>query len=479
MIVFLRSAPAADWYVATNGAGLGTSWADATNSLQGAINVSMANDTIWVSNGVYETGGVTNYPAGALLTNRFAIWKSITVRSKDNDPANTVIRGAWDPATTNGPAAVRCVYMASNSVLIGFTLTNGATLTSGSADRCGGGVYCPATTNPVLTNCVIAGNKAYGQYDPYYGGGGAWYGTLRNCTIISNSSLHGGGVYNSVLYNCALIGNFVGPGSYPAGGGVNAGTLYNCMLISNTATYRGGGASASTLSNCTLIGNSSGDYGGGGNNCNMYNCTLIRNATSTAYGGGGAYGTLAYGLYNCKLIGNSAGILGGGGALNVSMYNCILADNTTTGSGGGASGCSLYNCTVASNSAWWVGGSSGTGGGVSGGKLYNCIVYLNTAQTSGSNCSGTVSFTNTCTAPASNGWAVGNIAVDPIFIDSVGGNYRLAARSPCINAGTNLSWMTDGSVTSKDLDGWPRVRYGAVDMGAYENIRGGTVYGFR
>ena len=51
-------------YVTTNGTGQGTSWADATSSIQGAIDVisaSSTTNTVWVSNGVYAVGGLTNY----------------------------------------------------------------------------------------------------------------------------------------------------------------------------------------------------------------------------------------------------------------------------------------------------------------------------------------------------------------------------------------------------------------------------------
>ena len=54
----------------------------------------------------------------------------------------------------------------------------------------------------------------------------------------------------------------------------------------------------------------------------------------------------------------------------------------------------------------------------------------------------------------------------------VAGNYRLIANSPCINTGTNGNWMTN----SYDRDGRTRIRYGTVDMGAYEKIYEGTIY---
>ncbi len=402
LIGLLRTTRAVDWYVATNGTGLGTNgWAYATNNLQGAINISAVNDTIWVSNGVYDTGGVTNYPAATTLTNRIAIWKSVTVRSKDNDPTNTIIKGAWDaPSTTNGPAAVRCVFMASNSVLIGFTITNGATLLSSSVttNKSGGGVYCPAVTTPVISNCIIAGNAA-----SVYGGGSA-YGTLRNCT---------------------LIGNSVGT----QGGGAFFGNLYNCTLISNRTTDTAG-------SPC------GGAAFGSGSALYMYNCVLTGN--SSAYGGGTYYGFL---------------------------YNCLLTRNYAASQGGGSFGSTLYNCTVVSNSA----SINGYAGGVYGANMRNCIVYYNTCP-AGSNYYGTVTFIYSCTAPDPGG--AGNITSDPSLLDKTGGNYRLSPRSPCINAGTNYSWMTDGSAASLDLDGNPRLRFGTADIGAYENYRSGVIYRF-
>ncbi len=455
LLGLLRSTPALDWYVATNGAGLGTNgWADATNNLQGAINMASAStfDVVWVSNGVYDAGGTTNYPAGTLLTNRIVIAKSITVRSQNNDPTNTIIKGAWNSAaTTNGPAAVRCVYMSGNSVLIGFTLTNGATLTNGTEDRYGGGVYCP-NTNPILTNCIITGNTAYGTPVGFPGGGGAYYGTLYNCSLIGNAAFsYGGGAEYSRLFYCLLSGNM---GVY-GGGGALGTTLYNCTVISNRATASNGA-------------------GGGTYDCNLYNCTLTGNTVHHSWYGGGAYSFSGNNiLYNCTLTGNYAG--NGGGAYAMLLYNCLLTDNTADHSGGGTDACHLKNCTVVSNTAW-------DGGGVNGGSRTNCIVYfnrsVNPAVGASSNWNGGT-FGNSCTAPSNAGWAVGNITGDPMFANKDARNYRLSSRSPCVNVGTNISWMTDGSVTSRDLDNRQRVRYGAVDMGAFENIRSGTIYGFR
>ncbi|MBI2440924.1 MAG: hypothetical protein HYV35_06080, partial [Lentisphaerae bacterium] len=159
------------WQLTEPGAGqAGPTPPTAFNSLQGAINAATPGVTVWVSNGVYQAGGVKGYPTGTVLTNRVAIWKAITVRSVENDPTNTIIKGAGP----NGPAAVRCVYMTNGSALIGFTLTNGATWTGSTADETyGGGAHCQST-NTVISNCILTVNSSG------WAGGGAYRGTLFN-----------------------------------------------------------------------------------------------------------------------------------------------------------------------------------------------------------------------------------------------------------------------------------------------------------
>ncbi|MCO6488540.1 MAG: hypothetical protein J5I98_09000 [Phaeodactylibacter sp.] len=57
-------------------------------------------------------------------------------------------------------------------------------------------------------------------------------------------------------------------------------------------------------------------------------------------------------------------------------------------------------------------------------------------------------------------------ATDPLFFDPAGGNLRLAACSPAINAGDNRPADSLGIQTA--LDGGPRILEGAIDLGAYE-----------
>ena len=423
--------PAAPYYVATNGpGGDAQSWGTAASNIQDAISLCVSGDVVWVSNGVYSSGGVAGWPPGTVLTNRVAITNAITVRSANNNPSKTIVEGEWDPVTTNGPAAVRCVFMANNSRLIGFTLTNGATLAvnapaAGTNDNHhGGGVYCQST-RAQISNCVISGNSA-GWY-----GGGALSGMFYNCVLERNTTVrYGGGAFGAVVYDATVRGN---------------------------RAYGGGGAYMGSMYNCIVTGNMAGGYGGGGiNQTGVTNCTIAGNWTPNSEGGGARFSVLK---------------------------NCLVAGNYASGVGGGTYQGYLFNCTVVGNYA------AGHGGGISQGyNVENCIVYFNHSP-DGSNYYGysgppftPLAFTNTCTTTALVGWVAGNITTDPMFIDRgagygtnhVMGDYRLRVDSPCINAGINRSWMNN----SLDRDGNTRIRYGTVDIGAFERIYEGSIYNF-
>jgi hypothetical protein len=111
-------------------------------------------------------------------------------------------------------------------------------------------------------------------------GGGAYGGTLYNCTFTNNSAGWGGGAADSTLYNCTLSGNTTHrvTGGGGGGGGVYLSTLNNCTLTGNSAED-GGGAYWGTFYNCTLTGNSAG-WGGGAFTSTLYNCIVYFNSAS-------------------------------------------------------------------------------------------------------------------------------------------------------------------------------------------------------
>jgi hypothetical protein len=497
LLLFLTaagSACAAVLYVDANSASPTapyTNWATAAATIQAAVDAAAGGDEIVVTNGTYATGG--RAVGTNVLVNRVAVYKPVVLRSV-NGPQFTVIQGRQVPPYKYGDGAIRCVYLTNGAAVSGFTLTNGATRVAGDPDReqCGGGVCCESQAAS-LSNCVVVGNSASSA------GGGASGGTLKNCTLTGNSAdVGGGGAYGGTLNNCTLSGNSA---CFGFGGGAEKCMLNNCTLTGNSADFGGGGAYGGTLNNCTLSGNSACfGFGGGAEKCMLNNCTLTGNSASLD-GGGAAGGTLnnctltgnsAYDgagasectLNNCTLTGNSAS-LDGGGAYGGTLNNCTLTGNTAGGrfaTGGGAGRCTLNDCTLTGNSASFRGGGAygGTlnnctltgnsaqneGGGAAGDArdhctVRNCILYFNTAGTEANY--GSYSTLNyCCTTPMpTNGF--GNITNEPLFVAYAGGNLRLQARSPCINAGNN-AYITN----STDLDGRPRIVGGTVDMGAYE-----------
>ncbi len=357
------------------------SWNTAATNIQDAVDAAIIGGTVLVSNGIYNVGG--RAVVGS-MTNRVAVNKPVTV-SSINGPLATMIEGF----TTNDYGSnIRCVYLTGNAALIGFTLTNGATIDGGYQvpEYYGAGVWCESA-GVLVSNCVFVNNTATGD------GGGAFGGSLFNCTFTNNFGSQGGAASGSRLYNCSIFNNR----SYYGGGLINS-TLTGCSLTGNF-TYldsdyvaSGGGAANSTLTSCVLANNRS-NSGGGASGCTLVNCALTANVSD--------------GVYNA----------GGGGA----------RDST------------LVNCTVFGNSSAHAGG-----GGVLSSVLTNCIVYFNNASTA-PNFSDDSSFYFCDTSPLpANG--ANNITNNPLFADSL----HISATSPCRSAGDPAA----ASGTDIDGDAW-------------------------
>ncbi|MFM2082366.1 MAG: hypothetical protein RL380_1057 [Verrucomicrobiota bacterium] len=212
-----------------------TSWATAATNIQTAIDAASAGDTVLVTNGIYASGGKVMFGD---LTNRVAVDKALTVMSL-NGYAVTVIQGAWDTAT-NGPNAVRCVWLTNGATLKGFTLRGGATRSTGDILKLlsGGGAWCVSNSTIVLANCLVTNNAAA------FAGGGLYQGTAINCAINNNvlltTQLTGGGAgaLLASLTNCTVTRNkVVTTTGTVRSGGTYRGKAKNSIVFHNTAVF--------------------------------------------------------------------------------------------------------------------------------------------------------------------------------------------------------------------------------------------------
>lgn len=217
------------------------------------------------------------------------------------------------------------------------------------------------------------------------------------------------------------------------------------------------------------------------------------NATSFTYGGG-VKGTTVI-LTNSQVIGNSASAFA---STQTSPNSTSSANATATGGGIEANSTQLINSQIINNLTFAFTTPSSSpeepesyGGGVYGSlELGNGILWNNFAETDGivvttnaSEHEGGTLTTNHSLIKNQNPAGAGNIdatvmGFDPLFVDEVGGNFRLQEGSPLNDSGDfNLLPFDDYDIDGDgdfmelfplDLDGYARDVGFNVDIGPYE-----------
>ena len=479
-------------------------------TIQGAIDAATDGDTVVVEDGTYTGSGNKNI---------LFYGKAITVESA-NGPQNCRI-----DCESSGRGFNFINEESANSILSGFTITNGYVSTS-DVGFTGGGINIHYKSSPTIMNCIIAGNQAE------LSGGGiniSWesFPSISNCIINNNiAKTSGGGIEidldsSPTITDCIIDGNL----AIEDGAGINCGNsttpeIKNCTIASNY-TYSGSGggiyayAASPTIADCTINMNQAKKGGG----LYFYSCPVppaLSNCSVTgnlALSGGGLYWQYTSPtINNCRINGNqvisssSSTLLDsgfGGGILcgvpdysnNASITNSIISDNIASKSGGGIyalsiDGCAnsvfLTNCVIAQNSAHQGGGvfiEKGVGCDISF-TLTNCTINKNKADDGGgiffdntssnSNIKNTIVWGNTIGqinlsnlnvtySDIEEGYTgLGNIDFQPEFVCTPKKNYRLRATSPCIDAGSN------SDAPDIDIEGNLRPQGENVDIGAYE-----------
>jgi hypothetical protein len=469
------------------GANEGTTWTDAYNDLQLALDAAEPGDEIWVAAGTYVPTKPGLRDATFRLKTGVGLYGGFAGTEDD--------RGQREPAanetTLSGDLNGDDIVIATPLDLIEEPSRSDNSyhvITGSGADQ-----------TAVLDGFIIIGGNANGNGDRSDGGGminiltpagGRNAGapipanpTVTNCTFLANSAdRNGGGIYNDgvdvTLTNCTFMGNYSNaPGNFDQGGGgvyniKSNPTLVNCTFIDNMAADDGAGMtnqnSSPTLLNCMFMHNTCGSGPNIGVGAGMYNNS-------------GSEPTLV----NCAFIENIADIDGtGGGVFNQGRSHAILTNCTFVGN---AAGPALY----------WANG----GGGLlntqdSSATVTNCIFWGNrdgngtgkAAQISNSSYGTNVIIANySCIQGGWTGDGIGNISLDPLFVDADGlddipgtidDDLRPRSDSPCVDAGDASILPTD--VMDLDIDrdsieplpvdlNWsPRIRGLNVDLGAYE-----------
>jgi len=277
-------------------------------TIQVGINVAVDGDTVLVQPGTYveniNCNGKEITVASLFLTTQDTTYISQTII--DGNQTGNVIR--FENMENN------------NTVLTGFTITNGLSQDQGGGIRCNhtspildhlkiinnhsettaGGVYCNYSF-PIISNTIIFNNYSHGS-----GGGIACYyssPTLSNVKISYNEMYgnHGAGIAcyddsNPTLTNVEISHN----SGCSYGGGLyclddSCPQLYDVVIANNSAYFCGGGISTNRnsnlyLENVLITGNYCGDRGGGihisDDSHHVLTNVVIQNNTALDKGGG-------------------------------------------------------------------------------------------------------------------------------------------------------------------------------------------------
>jgi len=354
------------------------------------------------------------------------------------------------------------------------------------------GTYKPtAGADRTVSFALLTGVKLYGGF-----AGGET--DLRQRDLAANVS-----ILSADLAGDDGLGN-LGENSYHVVRGNSAGAsavLDGFTIVGGNANGgtvdddRGGGlllvsASHATISRCRVVGNRC-NFGGGagyvrGSDPTFVECSFEQNVGGSYGGAFDMFESLTPEFHRCTFFGNSAARAGGVEIFSTSahLYDCLFQGNTSTGSGGGGaifvgpgSAPSIRGCTVVGNLSN-VHAAAGLLTSAGGTSVANSIFYFNTGPGGAQGTANQVTGGSVSYSCVQGGLAgTGNISADPLFVDFAGGDHRLAAASPCIDAGSNALVP---AASSQDLDLTPRIEdapaipdTGAggapvVDMGAYE-----------
>jgi predicted outer membrane repeat protein len=488
------------WYVdttAANGNNDGSSWSDAFTELRSALFAADACviSEVWVAEGTYDPGSLVT--STFRMVNGVAIYGGFagtetSLAERDIALHPTVLNGEISPVDEDAAHVVTAESgIDASAILDGFTITGGRATWDNATGFDGGGLWVKTGATPVIRNCTLTDNVANAFGGAVYLGGDA---EIEGCAFVDNRANGGGAIKiinaSPTITDCEFEDN-----QSPLGNGgaidVNNGapTISDCVFNTNGASLGGAiyvQSASPSIDRCSFIGNRASGSGG---------AILLSTATPTIsnsfFGSNGAENVFD---------GSGGGIAVFSGS-NPRIINSVFSDNFAVFGGGVdvfQATAEIVNCTFSRNRSNLAGGGGGLDNSDSQAtSITNCVFRLNQdavglsqitqfqavtptdLRLSHSNVQGGQSAVdgNSCIGCgviyARGSYAATNIDADPLFINPLGpdghpgsidDNLRLVDLSPCADAGSN------GAVTGIELDadGFDRIAFGTVDMGAYE-----------
>ncbi len=371
------------------------------------INVPEDQETIQNAIDAADNGDIVLVAPGEYPENINFDGKAITVTSLiqvDGDPAyidSTIINGDRE-----GSVVTFNNNEDENSVLSGFTVTNGA-------GNNGGGILC-GNADPVLSNLYITECRA----NAYGGGISCENGAepvVSNAVLSNNSAVHGGGLSSQS----------------------NSHPVFNDVLIeTNTAHQTGGGVFCEALAS-------------------MNNVDIIENRSAS-------WGTAIIVLGNGQLIYHQGRVIRNSGdgacifvnAGNANLDHILILDNraernfSQIACANILNGCevNLFNLTVIST----VGIGLGMDVEYQDIHIVNCIVRGHVHDQIHNSFRNPARYSNV----EDDGGENGCIDQDPLFVDPENDDYHLQNNSPCIDTG-DPDFPPDPDGSRSDMGAFP------------------------
>ncbi len=369
------------------------------------------------------------------------------------------LSGGWDAAfatrsmdatatTIDGDASGRVLYLRVDSgemVVEGLTLTNGLLV----GDR-GAGVDVRVYTGGQahFRNTRVTGNMNTTPFNP--GGLSGFSAEAEGSGVLSVESCV---IADNTAQAPAAI-TIYGVGANIIAQDDSRVTVTDTVIRGNRATGESEHAQGIGIS-LSLSGNASGVFSG---NLAADNVSLLP-ATSTVSGAGWTIDADGHARLDARdniASGNGADSAAEGYQTMLSLHGEDVSGTATEwlvcdALGPSIGGVSASLGALVTSSNWTVANNPGIGlrWHYDDVRLVNSIVSLNGTDVVASE-------------PGLDPTVL--VSADPLFVDAAGGDYRLRAASPAIDAGRDLG----DDASTHDLAGAPRLVGTAVDLGAYE-----------